>query len=120
MNLSKSHLAREAGDERKAWGGAKWNPRDLKKTKGLSPRSGRQLLVIISSSAGAFARFARSVLPFVVILGFRFASLHPRLYAFTRYAGFGKVSPINLIRASLGLSGKKKGEHYCSPFFLGV
>ena len=39
----------------------------------------------------AIARFARSV--FLPSSSWGSASLHPRLYASTRYAGFGKVSP---------------------------
>jgi len=40
------------------------------------------------SAVSAFARFARSAFLSVVTWGF--ASLHPRLYAYTRSAGFGK------------------------------
>src|SRR3989442_11683131 len=53
--------------------------------RGKSPRSGRQPFHRVNRKSWAIARFARSVSAGSLTWGF--ASLHPRLYAFTRSAG---------------------------------
>jgi hypothetical protein len=52
---------------------------------------------LVSPGFCAIARFARSV--FLPLLSWGSASLHPRLYASTRYAGFGKL-PLRIILAA--------------------
>ena len=67
-------------------------------------RSGdrRQPFHRVNRKSWAIARFARSVSTGSLTWGF--ASLHPRLYAFTRSAGFGNGSRNNLFRGSQSVS----------------
>ena len=57
-----------------------------------SPRSGRQPEMMENLSLSAIARFARLV--FLPDVTWGSTSLHPRLYALTRYAGLEKISPL--------------------------
>src|SRR5207237_2557375 len=77
------------GDSIKPGGGAKRNPRESLEYEGEAQESGRQRFITTSLISLALSHASRARFS-CVSLSWGSASLHPRLYALTRYAGFEK------------------------------
>ena len=97
-------LSPRSGRKHKAWGGAQRNPRvqeyieiePVKRATAGSERiSKKQFFIVITSEASA-AHFVGSIPKFLFVRSWGSASLHPRLYAGTRFAGWISVSNIDL------------------------
>src|SRR6185436_15741641 len=90
-------LARGAWRQRKAWGGAERNPRLATFMKFERAKRAIAQTPQVPDDESAIAHSAGSAL--ILQRSWGCASLHPRLYAITRSAGYGQNS-FDLIRAA--------------------